>query len=91
MILFDPVRSLQTWSWNIDPRTGRLPATATLIDRRELTLPAYMRELTAMLLRMCEANLITPQVAPQALEMLPRILELTHYVEECSLVRPLDT
>ncbi len=49
MNLYDPVRALRTWSWCMDPRTGKLPATATLIDRRELTLPVYIRKLTGML------------------------------------------
>ncbi len=87
MNLFDPVRALRVWSWNMEPRTGKLPATARLVDGRRLTLPAYIRELTETLLQMCEAGLITPQVAPQAFEMLPRIIELTRYAEEGSMTR----
>jgi hypothetical protein len=87
MNLFDPVRAVRVWSWSMDPRTGKLPATVPLIDGRRLTLPAYIRELSATLLQMCEAGLITPAVAPQALDMLPRIIELTHFAEEGSLTR----
>jgi hypothetical protein len=87
MSLFDPVRALRAWSWNVDPRTGKLPATARRVDGRHATLPAYLRELSNTLLEMCEDGLITPQVAPQAVEMLPRIIELTRYAEEGSVTR----
>jgi hypothetical protein len=85
--LFDPVRALRLWSWNLDARNGRLPATAPLTDGRQLTLPAYVRELTEALLKMCESGLITPAVAPQTGDMLPRIIELTRYADEGSLTR----
>jgi proteasome accessory factor A len=85
--LYDPVRALRIWSWSLDLRTGRLPATAALVDGRNLTLPQYMRELCQRLLAMCEAGLITPAVAPEATEMLPRIIELTHYLEEGAIDR----
>jgi proteasome accessory factor A len=82
MILYDPVRALRTWSWNLDLKTGHLPAEAPLIDGRCLTLPRFVREHTERLLDMCEGGLITPQAAPEALDLLPRIIELTHYADE---------
>jgi len=85
MNLYDPLRALHTWSWNLDLQTGRLPATAMLVDGRHLTLPAYVRELATTLLRMCEDGLIGEDVAPQATEMLPRIVDLASYAEEGSL------
>lgn len=87
LILYDPVQALRTWSWNMDVRSGRLPAEATLIDGRRLTLPAYMRELTTKLLQMCEGDLLTDEVAPDAREMLPRIIELTEHLERGSIDR----
>jgi proteasome accessory factor A len=75
------------WSWYVDLETGKLPAEATLIDGRDLTLPQFMRELTGRLLEMCESGLITPEVAPEATDMLPRIIELTRYAEEGSIDR----
>ncbi|MCO6456008.1 MAG: proteasome accessory factor PafA2 family protein [Pirellulaceae bacterium] len=83
--LFEPVHALRLWSWKLDQRTGRLPAEAGLIDGRTLTLPAYVGELAGMLLKMCEAGLITPDVAPQATEMLPRVIDLAAYAAEGSL------
>lgn len=82
MVLYDPVRAVRNWSWNLDLKSGQLPAEAALIDGRCLTLPRFMRELTERLLDLCEGGLITPQAAPEALELLPRIIELTHYAEE---------
>lgn len=87
MNLFDPVRALRSWSWGMVPETGKLPATAQLIDGRQLTLPAYMRELSSVLLRMCEGGLITPYVSPQVAQMLPHLIELTRYAEEGSIMR----
>jgi proteasome accessory factor A len=87
MNLFDPIRALRTWSWQLDPATGRLPATVMLVDGRRLTLPAYMRELAEVLLRMCESGLISEEIAPEAKQMLPRIIELARYAEEGSLVQ----
>jgi hypothetical protein len=87
MNLYDPLRALHSWSWCIDLETGRLPAAAMLIDGRHLTLPAYVRELATTLLHMCEQGLIGADVAPQATEMLPRIIELAGYAEEGSLLR----
>lgn len=85
--LYDPIRALRSWSWRIDPDQGHLPATALLADGRHLTLPAYVRELATVLLQMCEQGLITEQIAPQATEMLPLVIELTRYADEGSLVQ----
>jgi Pup amidohydrolase len=85
--LRDPVGALQDWSWNLDMNTGKLPATATLVDGRRLTLPVYTCEVCQTLLNMCEAGLIEEAVAPEAQLMLPRIIELTQYVKEGSLDR----
>ena len=85
--LFDPVRALRVWSWSLDLRTGCMPATAALVDGRNLTLPQYVRELAERLLAMCEAGLITPCTAPEATEMLSRIIELTHWLEEGAINR----
>ncbi len=90
MNLVDPVRSLREWSWKIDLKTGRFPATARLAtDRqdRERSLPRYMQELAGMLLRMCESGLISDAIAPDARELLPRIIALAHYAEEGSISR----
>jgi hypothetical protein len=81
LILYDPVQALRTWSWNLNLETGKLPATAALIDGRKLTLPAYVRELTCRLLRMCEGGLLTDDVVPEAKDLLPRILDLTEHLE----------
>jgi hypothetical protein len=85
--LYDPIRALRSWSWRIDPAQGRLPATAMLVDGRRLTLPAYLRELATVLLQMCQQGLITEETAPQATEMLPLVIDLTHYAEEGSLMQ----
>lgn len=84
-LLYAPVDALRGWSHGLDLSTGRMQATATLIDGRQMTLPAYIRDLTGELLAMCEAGLIPPETAPHATELLPRIIELTQYVEEGSL------
>lgn len=86
MVLYDPLRALRTWSWRIDLQTGRLPATALLIDGRHLTLPAYLGELATVLLRMCEQGLITEEVAPQARQLLPLVVDLARHAEEGALM-----
>lgn len=84
-VLYDPVESMRAWSWGLDLNTGQLPVRGTLIDGRRLTLAEFMRTVAGKLLAMCEGGLISPDVAPEATEMLPRIIELTHYLEEGSL------
>ncbi len=87
MNLFDPVRALRTWSWRLDLNTGKLPATAMLVDGRQLALPAYVRELATVLLEMCESGLITDEIAPQATEMLPLVIDLARYAEEGAIAQ----
>jgi hypothetical protein len=78
---------MHEWSWNLDVRTGKMPATAMLADGRELTMPQFMREVVDELVAMCEGGLIDDSVAPEAEGILPRIIECTHYAEEGSLMR----
>ena len=85
--VYDPVRAMRTWSWGLDLGTGRMATKATMVDGRKLTLPAYVAELTATLLEMCQSGLITEEVAPDAAELLPKIMELTRYAEEGSINR----
>ena len=87
MVLFDPVRALRTWSWHLDMTTGTLAGAAVSLDGRRMSLPDYMGELSQALLDMCRGGLITDAVAPEATEMLPRIVELAAYAREGSLVR----
>jgi len=87
LIVFDPLRAVRNWSWGVQPHNAQFTARATLIDGRQFTLPAYVRELATTLLRMVEGRLITPEVAPRAAELLPRIIESTHYAEEGALAK----
>lgn len=86
MVLYDPLRALRSWSWRIDLRTGRLPATALMIDGRRPTLPAYLGELAAVLLNMCEQGLITEEIAPQAQQLLPLVVDLARAAEQGDLL-----
>jgi proteasome accessory factor A len=83
--LYEPVRALRTWSWGIDLASRTLPAEAMLADGRSLTLPVYLRELASALLQMVESGLIGEDVAPEAADLLPVIIDMTHYAEEGSL------
>jgi proteasome accessory factor A len=85
--LYDPLGAVRTWSWNLDLKTGKLPATALLLDGRKLTLPEYIRTWTTELHSMVEQKLIPDAVAPDAAELLPRIIELTHHAEAGDLAR----
>ncbi len=85
--VYDPVRALRTWSWGLDTGTGRIAAKAAMVDGRKLTLPAYVGELAASLLKMCQRGLITDETAPDAGELLSKIVELTRYAEEGSVSR----
>jgi hypothetical protein len=76
---------VRVWSWGMDLSTTTLPAEALLVDGRKLTLPVYIRELTTVMLQMVEGGLISEDVAPHAKELLPIIIETTHYAEEGSL------
>jgi hypothetical protein len=81
------VRALRTWSWGLDTGTGRMTAEAAMVDGRKLTLPAYVGELAATLLKTCEGGLITRHTAPDAENLLSHIIELTRYAEEGSVSR----
>lgn len=85
--LYDPVRAVRSWSWGIDLSTLTLPAEAVLIDGRRMTLPAYVRELSTVFLQMVEGGLIGEDVAPQAKELLPLVIQSTRYAEEGSLAQ----
>ena len=84
-LLYSPVDAMRTWSGGLDLATGTLPATAITINGDERTLPDYVCRLAEQLLAMCEAGLITEQVAPEARQLLPTIIDLTHYVAEGSI------
>ncbi len=86
-LLYSPVDALHTWSHGLDLPTGRMTATSTLIDGQRQTLPAYICQLSEKLLAMCETGLIQAEVAPDATDLLPRIIDLAHYVEEGSVHR----
>ncbi len=86
-ILYDPLRAQHVWSWRLDLATGRMPATALVIDGRMLTLPHYVRELAEAFLKMAEGDLIAEHVVPEARRLLPIIVEMTRYADEGSLER----
>jgi len=80
--LMNPVKALRSWSWGLDLTTGQMPTTAPLVDGRGLTLPQYLREVTQMLLDLCESGVIPKDVVPDAVELLPKIIQLTHDAEQ---------
>ncbi len=84
--LADPVYALRSWSWGLDLNTGRLTATAQLVDGRHVTLPQYIRELAGMLLGMVENRLISESIVPGAAELLSIIIELTDRCEAGDLL-----
>ncbi len=86
-VLFDPVRATHAWSWQIDLKSGALTGLALLADGERITLPAYMRRVATALIEMCDSGFITDAVAPEAREMLGRIVELTRYAEEGAVAR----
>jgi hypothetical protein len=81
------VRATVAWSLGLDLKAGQLRGQAKLADGRPITLPLYMRELVTVLLDMCLDGSIPEEVAPGATELLPRVLELTHWLEEGSIAR----
>lgn len=85
--LYDPLRAFRQWAWGLNLRTGEMPVTAHLVDGRRMTLPLFLRELTGTLLKMCEAGVIPEHVAPRAPELLPVIIDLTHYAEQGAVDR----
>jgi proteasome accessory factor A len=86
-IAYDPVRALRTWSWSLDVRDGRPTGAAVLADGTSRTLPLYLRELAEQLLELRRRGVISEEEVPDALDLLPRIIELTHLVEAGSLVQ----
>lgn len=85
--VFDPVRALRIWSWGLDTSTGLLAGKAVTVDGRKLTLPEYVAELAGTLLKMYEDGLITHETAPDAGDMLSRIVELSRHAAEGSISR----
>lgn len=85
--LFDPLNALRTWSFGLDLETGKLPEVALLADGRKMTLPQYMRQLATVLLDMVESGLVGEDVVPEAGELLPIIIELTHQLEAGALAQ----
>jgi Pup amidohydrolase len=85
--LFDPVKALRTWSFSLDMQSGRLQEAVLLADGSRLTLPQYVRALCTALLQMAESGLIAENVAPEARELLPVIIELTRQLEAGELLR----
>ncbi|MGA2034645.1 MAG: proteasome accessory factor PafA2 family protein [Thermoguttaceae bacterium] len=83
--LFDPVKALRTWSFSLDMQSGRLPEPALLADGTQMTLPQYVRALCTVLLEMVESRLIGEDVVPEAAELLPVIIELTHQLDAGAL------
>jgi len=84
--LYDPVKALQTWSFSLDMQSGRLGETALLADGTRMTLPQYVRAVGAVLLEMADKGLIGEDVAPEARELLPIVIELTHQLEAGALL-----
>jgi Pup amidohydrolase len=85
--LFDPVKALRTWSFSLDLQSGRLPEPALLADGARMTLPHYMRALCTVLLTMVESGLIGEDVVPEAADLLPIIIELTHQLDAGALAQ----
>jgi proteasome accessory factor A len=79
--LYDPVRAARAWSWSLDLERGVIVAGAALADGSAATLPAFLRRLAARFLELVEDGSIGPGEAPEAGELLPRIIELTHRLE----------
>ncbi|MCH7856181.1 MAG: proteasome accessory factor PafA2 family protein [Gemmatimonadetes bacterium] len=85
--LYEPVRALGAWSLGLDATTGRLTGVARLADGERITLPLYMRRLVSLLIGLVDDGSIPEEVAPGASELLPKVLDLTHFLEEGSLDR----
>ncbi len=85
--LYEPVRALTAWSHGLDISTGRLMGVARTAEGESIGLPLYMRRLVSVLIGLVEDGSIPEEVAPGASELLPRVLELTHFLEEGSLER----
>jgi hypothetical protein len=85
--LDEPVRALTAWSYGLDLTTGRLTGIARLADGERITLPHYMRRMVSYLIGLVDDGSIPEEVAPGAAELLPLVLELTHFLEEGSMER----
>ena len=87
LVLYEPVRALTAWSHGLDATTGRLMGVARLADTERISLPVYMRRLVSLLIGLVDNGSIPEEIAPCASELLPRVLDLTHFLEEGSLER----
>ncbi len=85
--LYEPVRALTAWSHGLDVATGRLTGVARLADGGRISLPLYMRKLVSLLIGLVDNGSIPEEVAPHASELLPQVLQLTHFLEEGSIDR----
>lgn len=85
--LVDPVRALRSWSWGLDPTSGLCRGVASATDGRRVGLPGFVRAVARQLLGLVEDGSISEAVAPRAGELLPRVIELTHYLDEGSIDR----
>jgi len=84
-VLLAPLQALHAWSLGFDQERGAPLALAKLVDGREVTLGAYVRELALALLRLCDEGTIKGAVAPSCAELLPRIAELAERVDRGDL------
>ncbi len=82
LIVYDPLQAMRNWSWGLDMATGRMTGRAVMADGRKLSLAVYIREVTTMLQAMYRRGLMPDEGAPEATQLLPTIIELTHHVEE---------
>ncbi len=87
LILYEPVRALRAWSYGLDLETSRLMGEARLADGGRISLPLYMRRLVSLLIGLVDDGSIPEEIAPGASELLPKVLQLTHFLEAGSLER----
>ena len=85
LVLYEPVRALTAWSHGLEVTTGKLAGVAGLADGGRISLPLYMRRLVSLLIGLVDDGSIPEEVAPGASELLPKVLRLTHLLEEGSL------
>ena len=76
---------MAAWSHGLDVTTGRLMGVARLAEGGRISLPLYMRKLVSLLIGLVDNGSIPEEVAPGASELLPQVLQLTHFLEEGSL------
>jgi hypothetical protein len=86
-LLRHPVRALKSWSYGVEPDSGRLCGVAGMVDGRGLDLPAFVRRVATHLLRLIDRGVILETVAPRAADLLPRVIELTRYLDEGAVAR----